>query len=78
VTDPLPDYKLDPPAEPVTVTCDACGGIGFHGCDQDCKPGCAGSHACVICSGTGRLALGIRGFDADAKYDAEREMRNGI
>lgn len=39
-------------------TCDACQGIGFHGCDADCQPGCGGNHACVICSGTGRTPTG--------------------
>lgn len=44
-------------------TCDACQGIGFHGCDVDCQPGCGGNHACVICGGTGRTPTGATEAD---------------
>jgi hypothetical protein len=73
------DHKLDPPAEPVTATCDACGGLGFHGCDLDCGDDCFGNHWCVVCDGTGRLAAAIGGCDdGDAKRDARSEMRRGL
>ena len=61
----LPDYKLDPPAEPLQMSCDGCV-EGFVACDADCGPDCPGGHAHILCNGTGKLAASIRSFRDEA------------